>query len=210
MTAKHSNAASGTYSTEITLPITTLDPQTALIAIDLQNGIASQFAEADALKHVVENTNRLSEAFRARGWPVVLVVAAGRAPGRTDQPRRGPTTMAPGGRDLVAELIQAEGDIRLSKYTPGAFAHTGLEDKLKALGVTQVVITGVVTSGGVDATARQAYELGFNVTLPTDAMRDGGPETHAETISKVFPRIAEVGMTDDVLARMAEGAAPVS
>jgi nicotinamidase-related amidase len=195
---------------EITLPVTTLDPQTALIAIDLQKGVAGMFPAADALKDVVANTNRLARAFRARGWPVVLVVAAGRAPGRTDQPRRGPAQLPPGATDLVPELIQAEGDIHVVKHTPGAFAKTGLEDKLNALGVTQVVITGVATSGGVDSTARQAYELGFNVTLPTDAMRDGSSETHAETVSKVFPRIAEVGTTDDVLACLAGKAASVS
>lgn len=185
------------------MPVTTLDPQTALIAIDLQKAIAASFPEADALDDVVANTNRLAEAFRAKGWPVVLVVAAGRAPGRTDQPRRGPTTMPPGGTDIVPGLIQTESDIHFTKYTPGAFAKTELEDKLRSLGVTQVVIVGVATSGGVDATARQAYELGFNVTLPIDAMRDGGPETHAETVAKVFPRIAEVGTTEDVLACMA-------
>jgi len=187
------------------LPITTLDPQTALIAIDLQMAIAASFNEADALRDIVANTNRLAHAFRAKGLPVVLVVAAGRAPGRTDQPRRGPATLPPGGTDIVPDLIQAETDIHFTKYTPGAFAKTGLEDKLRDLGVTQVVIVGVATSGGVDATARQAYELGFNVTLPTDAMRDGGPETHAETVTKVFPRIAEVGTTADVLAQLAQG-----
>jgi nicotinamidase-related amidase len=44
------------------------------------------------------------------------------------------------------------------------FATTDLERELRARGVTQVVVTGVVTSGGVEATARQAWEQGFNVT----------------------------------------------
>lgn len=186
------------------MPLTALDPKSALIAVDLQKGVAGMFPRADALNEVVGNTNRLARAFRENGLPVVLVVAAGRAPGRTDQPRGGPREMPPGATDLVPELSRDASDILLTKYTPGAFARTELEERLNALGVTQVVITGVATSGGVDSTARQAYELGFNVTLPTDAMRDGNPETHAATVAKVFPRIAEVCSTDDVLALMAQ------
>ncbi len=185
------------------MPVTALDPKSALIVIDLQKGIAAMFPAADALNAVVDNTNRLARAFRAKGLPVVLVVAAGVAPGRTDQPRRQVRELPPGFTDLVPELSQDAGDLRIVKHTQGAFAKTGLEEKLVALGVTQVVITGVATSSGVDSTARQAYELGFNVTLPTDAMRDGSEETHAATVAKVFPRIAETGSTDDVLALLA-------
>jgi nicotinamidase-related amidase len=52
----------------------------------------------------------------------------------------------------------------------GAFASTDLEGRLKAKGVTQVVLAGVATGTCVEATARQAHEQGFNVTLALDAM----------------------------------------
>jgi nicotinamidase-related amidase len=182
------------------LPVTALDPNSALIVIDLQKGVASLFPTADAMKDVVNNTDRLAQAFRAKGLPVVMVVVAGTAPGRTDQPRRGHKELPPGFTDLVAELSQGPNDLHIVKHTPGAFANTGLKGKLNDLGVTQVVITGVSTSNGVDSTARQAYELGYNVTLPTDAMMDGSPEKHAASVTKDFPRFAETGSTDDVLA----------
>lgn len=183
------------------MPVTMLDLKTALITIDLQKGVAGYFPSTDALKNVVENTNLLAQAFRAKGLPVVMVVVAGNAPGRTEQPRPGRGRELPADfTDLVPELSQDANDIHVVKHTPGAFANTGLKDKLKALGVTQVVITGVATSGGVDSTARQAYELGFNVTLPIDAVMDASAETHAATVAKVFPRIAETGTTNEVLA----------
>ena len=182
------------------MPVTALDPKSALIAIDLQKGVAGMFPGSDALKVVVENTNRLARAFRGKGLPVVFVTVAGSAPGRTDQPRRAQGELPPGFIDLVPELIQDATDIHVVKHTTGAFPKTGLKDKLNALGVTKVVITGVSTSGGVNSTARQAYELGYNVTLPTDAMTDGNPETHAMSIAKDFPRIAETGTTDQILA----------
>jgi nicotinamidase-related amidase len=82
----------------------------------------------------------------------------------------------------------------------GAFATTDLESRLRHLGVTQVVITGVATATGVEATARQAYEAGFNVTLAVDAMADRRAEGHAYSIVNVFPRLGETGTTAEILA----------
>jgi nicotinamidase-related amidase len=82
-------------------------------------------------------------------------------------------------------------------------ANTDLEAQLKALGVTQVVITGVATGTGVEATARQAYEHGFNVTLALDAMTDSRPEAHDYSIKNVFPRLGETGTAQDVIDLLA-------
>jgi nicotinamidase-related amidase len=87
----------------------------------------------------------------------------------------------------------------VTKRTPGAFTNTGLEAHLRGLGVTQVVIVGVATSNGVEVTARQAYELGFNVTLATDAMTDQQADAHAYSVTRVFPRIGETGSTQDII-----------
>ncbi|MDR3475980.1 MAG: isochorismatase family protein, partial [Devosia sp.] len=65
--------------------------------------------------------------------------------------------------------------------------------------VTQVVIVGVATSNGVEVTARQAYELGFNVTLAIDAMTDLQADAHAYSVTRVFPRIGETGATQDII-----------
>ena len=81
----------------------------------------------------------------------------------------------------------------------GAFAHTGLEDYLKARGVTQIVIAGIATAIGVESTARQAYEAGFNVTFAIDAMTDLDADTHHNSVTRIFPRIGETGTTADVI-----------
>jgi nicotinamidase-related amidase len=145
------------------MPVTSLDAKTALIVIDLQNGIVPR-PLASPMDGVVKRAAALAEAFRGKGLPVVLVNVAGGAPGRAEQPRVRPD-LKPGWTDLIPELNRQPGDPGVTKHTPGAFTNTGLEDHLKALGVTQVVIAGVATSNGVEVTARQAYELGFNVTL---------------------------------------------
>ena len=62
-----------------------------------------------------------------------------------------------------------------------------------------MVISGVATATGVEATARQAYEQGFNVTLAVDAMTDRRPEAHDYVIANVFPRLGETGPTRAIL-----------
>jgi nicotinamidase-related amidase len=72
-----------------------------------------------------------------------------------------------------------------------------------ARAVTQVVVTGVATGTGVEATARQAYEQGFHVTLALDAMTDLRPEAHDYSLASVFPRLGETGSTQDILTLLA-------
>jgi len=179
------------------MALTTLDPNTALIVVDLQKGIVgSPFIHP--IDRVVERSRALLDAFRERGLPVVLVNVAGGAPGRTERPRRSEPFPA-GWTDFIPELDQQPGDIVVTKRTWGVFASTALENRLKTLGVTQVVVTGVATATGVEATARQAYEQGFNVTLALDAMTDARPEAHDYSIQHVFPRLGETGMTQEII-----------
>ncbi|WP_028536089.1 isochorismatase family protein [Paludibacterium yongneupense] len=179
------------------MTITTLDPRTALIIIDLQKGVVALSCAhpmADVVKHVIT----LASAFRKRGLPVVLVNVAGVAPGRTEQ-RRSDREYPPGWTDLIPELNQQPQDLQLTKRTPGAFTNTGLGEQLTASGVTQVVIAGVATSNGVEATARQAYELGFNIAFATDAMTDRDAEAHHNSVTRIFPRIGETGTSREIV-----------
>jgi nicotinamidase-related amidase len=180
------------------MPITTLDPKTALIIIDLQKGIVSLPA-AHPISDVIKQASALAEAFRNKALPVILVNVDAGAPGRTEQAPR--TRDFPAGwTDLVPELNQHPADHTITKRTWGAFTNTGLDQHLKNLGVTQLVIVGVATSIGVESTARQAHELGYHVTLATDAMTDMNPDAHTNSVTRIFPRIAETGATQDILA----------
>jgi nicotinamidase-related amidase len=181
------------------MPLTMLDPNTALILVDLQKGIVGR-----PLVHPVDgvlNRNRmLADAFRAHRLPVVLVNVAGGAPGRTEQPRFNIDALPADFADIVPELDRQPEDIVVTKRTWGAFANTDLAEQLEALGVTQVVVSGVATGTGVESTARQAYEQGFNVTLAIDAMTDRSQEAHDYSVGKVFPRLGETGSADEVVA----------
>ena len=130
----------------------------------------------------------------------MLVNVDGRPPGRTELGPRSNTSFSDGWTDLLPQLDRQKGDIVVTKRSWGAFATTDLERQLKARGVTQVVVTGVVTSTGVEATARQAYEQGFNVTLAVDAMTDLQKEAHEYSIRSVFPRLGETGTTQEIIS----------
>jgi nicotinamidase-related amidase len=185
------------------MPLTTLDPHTALIVIDLQQGIASG-SFIHPIADILANTRALLDAFRANSLPVVLVNVAGRAPGRTEQGPRTTLTFANDWTHLLPQLNQQPTDLVVTKRSWGAFATTDLEAQLKSRGVTQVVVTGIATSAGVEATARQAYEQGFNVTLALDAMTDLREEAHDYSIRNVFPRVGETGSTQEILALLEE------
>jgi nicotinamidase-related amidase len=181
------------------MPLTTLDPNTALIVIDLQKGIVNgNFVHP--IGDIIDRTRTLIDVFHAKNLPVVLVNVAGRAPGRTEQGPRSNTSFSEGWTDLLPQLDQQPSDIVVTKRRWGAFATTDLEARLKARGVTQVVVTGVATSVGVEATARQAYEQGFNVTLALDAMTDIREEAHEYSIRNVFPRVGETGSTEEIIS----------
>ncbi len=179
------------------MSLSTLDPKTALIVIDLQKGIVS-LPTVHPAAEVVKHAGALAEAFRGHGLPVVLVNVAGRAPGRTEQPRVA-IDFSAGWTDLIPELNQQPTDHTITKHTPGAFTKTGLEEHLRGLGITQVVLAGISTSSGVESTARQAYECGFHVTLAVDAMTDVSMDPHIHSLTKIFPRLGETGTTQEIL-----------
>ena len=179
------------------MALTALDPNTALIIVDLQKGLVG-LPLIHPIGEIIERAAALARAFRERGLPVALVNVAGSAPGRTEQPR--PTlNQPPGWTDLVPELDAQPSDILVTKRTWGAFAGADLEARLRALGVTQVVIAGVATGTGVESTARQAYEHGFNVTLAIDAMSDRRTEAHDYSLKHVFPRLGETGTSQEIM-----------
>ncbi|WP_315762693.1 MULTISPECIES: isochorismatase family protein [unclassified Bradyrhizobium] len=179
------------------MALTTLDSNTALIVVDLQKGLVG-LPCVHPINEIVEHARVLADAFRARALPVVLINVAGSAPGRTEQPRR-IDALPEGWTELLPELNRQPNDIVVTKRTWGAFASTDLERQLKARNVTQVVVAGVATGTGVESTARQAYEQGFNVTLALDAMTDTRSEAHEYSTTRVFPRLGETGTTREII-----------
>jgi nicotinamidase-related amidase len=179
------------------MALTTLDPNTALVVIDLQKGML--FAPVvHPFSDIVSRASALAEAFRRHAMPVVLVNVAGGPPGRTERPRS-TTAFPPEFTDMLPELNQQPQDHVVTKRTPGAFTDTDLEAYLKGQGITQIVMVGVSTTSGVESTARHAFELGFNVSFAIDAMSDLDAEAHANSVNRIFPKLGETGTTQEVI-----------
>ena len=186
------------------MPVTALDPRTALVVIDLQKGL-SAFPTVHPFADIVSNTRRLADAFRQANLPVVLVTVALHPDGgdrlrtRTDAPQRSMPSR-PDFSGVVPELAQAPGDLLVTKRQPSAFYGTELDLQLRRRQVTGIVLTGVATSIGVEATARAAHERAYNLTFAIDAITDLDPAAHEFVKAKMFPRLGEVDTTDAILA----------
>ncbi|MET1072137.1 MAG: isochorismatase family protein [Umezawaea sp.] len=191
------------------MPITTLDDHTALVVVDLQNGALGRPAAPHPVQDVIARTADLAAAFRSHGLPVVLVRFTTAAdgsdatPGRTDMSGRAGGTPPEGWDAVVDDLAGHPDDILVTKRNWGSFHGTDLDVRLRRLGVTQVVLTGIATSLGVESTARAAHEHGYHVTVATDAVTDINPDAHAGSLRNVFPLLAETGTTAEITELLA-------
>jgi nicotinamidase-related amidase len=193
------------HSERKAMPLTKLDDTPALVVIDLQKGIVRNSTMHPATE-IIDRAAQLVRAFRERSLPVVLVNVASPAPGRTDA---GPSKFSfpPDWTDLVPQLDPQPTDHLITKKSWGAFLTTSLHDDLRRRRVTQIVLTGISTSLGVESTARSAYDLGYNVALVVDAMTDRDPDAHRNSIEKIFPRLGETTRTADLLNLLQKAAA---
>jgi nicotinamidase-related amidase len=182
------------------------DPTTtALIVIDLQRGIIAREAAPHSAADVVSRCAQLAKAFRDAGALVVLVHVGFSG---DDRDRLKPTADgAPPAMKLTAEwselvpaLDQKPSDIVILKRQWGAFYGTQLDLQLRRRGIKTLLYGGIATNFGVESTARDAYERGFEQVFVEDAMSGLTEGAHTFAITTIFPRMGRVRSTDDVLA----------
>lgn len=184
--------------------ITEIDKNTALVLIDLQKMIV-QLPVAQPIDGILENAAKLVTAFRKTGRQVVLVNVnpVGKAFGtRKESQARAGGSLPADALDIVPQIAVEEDDIRITKTTWGAFYDTTLHAELQKRGITQIVLAGVATSIGVEGTARQANEFGYNIAFATDAMTDMFADAHNNSLKYIFPRIGELGTTDEIIEKL--------
>ncbi|MFG2559137.1 isochorismatase family protein [Streptomyces sp. NPDC048496] len=155
----------------------------ALILIDLMPRIIALPLAPHSGEEVLTRCRRLAEAFRASDHPVVLV--------RVERPN---TTEQPPGSGFADGLVQPS-DVVVVKRTVGAFHGTDLHDQLRNLGVDTLVLAGLVTTMGVESTARAASDHGYELEFVADAMSGFAADEHDFTVEKIFPRFGEVRNT---------------
>jgi nicotinamidase-related amidase len=176
-----------------------LDPRTtALVLIDLQNGVLGRKLAPITADELLERGKALARRFRDAGATVVLVNAKPPLAGperQVDEPSALPKVLPAGFADLAPGLAEP-GDILITKTTWGAFFRTDLDSELKTRGVTTIVLGGVATHIGVESTARQAWDLGYALVIARDVTTSLGQEPHEATMRYIFPRIARITDSD--------------
>jgi nicotinamidase-related amidase len=185
---------------------TRLDPATALILIDLQHGITA-LPTVDPSDQIVGRGAQLADAFRAHKKLVVATRVAFSPDGgdvlktRTAANRGGPTP-TPDYGEFRSELKLGNGDMPITKRGWNAFYGTELDLELRRRKITGIVLAGISTSIGVESAARAANERGYELAIVTDAVTDTSEAAHLNSLEVIFPRIAELATTDEVLTTL--------
>jgi len=186
------------------MPVTRLDPRTALVVIDMQRGILAR-QTVHPVAGVLANVVRLVDAFRGKERPVALVRVGWSHGGEDALKNR--TQTAPPPAVLPADFFEyaaelradPQRDILVHKRQWGAFYGTDLDLQLRRRGITNVVLCGISTSIGVESTARDAWERSYNLTFASDAMTDTVADGHDRALRIIFPRLGEIGSVDEIL-----------
>jgi nicotinamidase-related amidase len=182
--------------------------RTALLVIDIQNFyFPGGKLPLDGPEAASRNARRLLDAFRAHGWPVIHVQHLPKG-----QAEPSPASGDPQYR-IRENVLPVAGETVIGKHYANAFRDTDLLRVLRARGITALVICGMQTHMCVEAAARAAADLGFDVTVVDDAcatrtLAFDGVEVparlvHAAALAAMQGTYATVVSTDEWLARNA-------
>ncbi len=194
----------------------------ALLIIDMQRDFLEPggFGEAlgndvSLLRAAIEPNIRLLAAWRAAGLPVfhtreghradlgdLLAAKLRRAPAgaaRIGDPGPMGRILVRGepGHALIPELAALPGEAVIDKPGKGAFHATDLHARLEALGIRQLVITGVTTEICVQSTVREANDRGYDCLVPADCTASYFPEFHAAALKMISAQGGILGWTTD-------------
>jgi nicotinamidase-related amidase len=185
----------------------TLDARrTAIVVIDLQKGIVRMPGAPYPRPAVVANCARLLAAARQAGAQPVLVHVGGspdladRLRPTVDQPMRATAPPPPDWSELIPELDRQPGDVVILKRQWGAFYGTDLDLQLRRRGLGTIVLCGIATEFGVESTARDAFERGYELVFAEDAMTGSSAESHLNSVERIFPRMGRVRTTEEIVA----------
>ena len=181
------------------------EPRT-LIIIDMQQGMSSPSAGPRNNPNAEQNIARLLTAWRKVAAPLIHVRHISRTVGSPFWPGQA-------GVEFQKPLAPLRSEHVVEKNVPDAFINTGLERWLRVRDIRKLAIAGVSTNNSVEATARTAGNLGFDICVVSDAtfafsMVDysgrnwSADEVHAISLANLNGEYASVATTDDLLGAL--------
>lgn len=177
--------------------------ETALVLIDLQNGIVGRQLAPYGGRDVVAIGAKLAEAMRAAGGTVVYVRVLVNEVLRLDADRAMPRPSEPYPPE-ASELAKDAGykpetDVLITKRQWDAFHATELDQVLRRRGVKTIVLGGVATNFGVESTARSGQSHGYKLVFVEDAMTTMSADMHTFAVESLFPIMGRVRKSEEVL-----------
>jgi len=181
-----------------------LDPATtALIVVDLQNGLLARPLAPHSSKTVLSNTVTLAETVTAHGGSVIRVTMDFSDLPRqaVDAPSKMPEGLPTQFFDLAPEIAALTG-ITMNKRQWGSFHGTELDLLLRRRKIEVVIVCGVATNFGIESTVREAWQHGYAVVVAEDACSSLSTEMHEFAVAKIFPAIARIRSTARIVAAL--------
>jgi nicotinamidase-related amidase len=171
--------------------------------MDVQRDVV---AIADAGSGYLARLRRAIDGARTAGIPVIYVVM-GLRPGQPEVSARskvlttvvqaGLFTEGAPGSEIHDDIAPEPGDVVVTKRRGSAFSGSDFGLVLRARDISNLVLTGIATSGVVLHTMCRANDLDLGLTVLSDACIDTDPELHRVLTEKLFPQWADVVTVDD-------------
>jgi nicotinamidase-related amidase len=158
---------------------------------------------------VIPNVRALQNAFRENHLEVIHTrIQSLTRDGRDRGPghKRLGLHAPPGSKEaeFLEQIAPIEDEIIINKTASGVFSATNIEYILRNMGITGLFIVGVYSNECVSTAIRDACDLGFHVTLVSDATATVTPELQNATITTMKDRYARVVDTKEALAELEE------
>jgi nicotinamidase-related amidase len=182
---------------------------TALVLIDLQKGILSASRAPYSSESVIEKSVAMGRSINAHGGTLVLVhvgfskSGADRLSQAVDEAMPVPADGMPADwTEFHPDVAALAADVVVMKRQWGAFHGTELDLQLRRRGIRTIILAGVATNFGVESTAREAWQHNYEVVIAEDACTTMSEEMHRFPVQKIFPRLARVRSTAEILTAL--------
>jgi len=188
--------------------------KTALLLLDLENDILDEEGKLAAFgiaahakqNKVIANTKKLLEKARAEGVKVIYVkveysedykeIATSKAPIQLGIPQTNALIKETEGTKINQELTPLPEEVVISKSRISPFTSPEFEKSLE--GIETLILTGVATNFVIEATARTASDLDYEVIIPRDCCASMNQDMHDFSINNILPNLGKVTSSEEI------------
>jgi nicotinamidase-related amidase len=176
--------------------------ESTLIMIDCQNTYTRGVMELEGVEQALDEAAALLDRARSAGIPIIHIQ-------HSDGPGSLYDIEGESGA-IVAQVAPHEGEPVVVKNDPNSFVQTDLDERLKAVNATNLVLAGFMTHMCVNSTARGAFNLGYAPTVVAAATATRAlPGVGDAPVSAATMQAASLAAMADLFAVVVPGAASI-